>query len=111
MNKKKYNKFLDTLYNQADRVMRIISRLQNNMHRFGFIFAKSNLIRLHSSFSVVRTIIKKGYAIEALILIRFIHEQISYSYSLRLVQDINDIDSISVTKSIGIKVMHIAKPA
>lgn len=100
MEKSHYIKFLASLNNHTNSIMKIISLLLDNDQRIGFIFAKTILIRLRSTFDAAKSLIKNGYAIEAFILIRFIQEQVSYSYSLYSAKNKDDLDKISVTKSI-----------
>jgi len=102
MNEKEYEEKITELMKYANTVRDMFANLKpNDYSHTSFLFTQTGLIRLYASFQAIYTLVAQGYAIESIVLARFIHEQLAYMYSLRLIDDLEEIDSLKVTKCIA----------
>jgi len=98
MEKDTYHKNIKLLYEIVNELMQLL--LRTNLNGPCLVFAKAVLIRLKATYEATEILLEKSFKIESFLLIRFIQEQIAYSYSASEKIDINDLDKVSVTKSI-----------
>lgn len=101
MEEKEYDETVVNLTEYAKSIRDLFAILKpNERSTVGFTFAMAGLIRLCASFDAAHLVVRQGYAIESIVIARFIHEQLAYIYSLRLTNSLEDIDSLQVPKCI-----------
>jgi hypothetical protein len=97
-----YEEKVIELMKYANTVRDMFANLKSNdCSHASFLLTQTGLIRLYASFQAIYFLVAQGYAIESIVLARFIHEQLAYMYSLRLIDDLNKIERLKVTKCIS----------
>ena len=99
MNKETYQNKIKLLYEVTNELVTLLSK--TDFEGSCLVFAKSIIIRLQATYKATKCLLENTLKIESLLLIRFIQEQIAFSYSVSNRTDINDLNKISITKSIN----------
>ncbi len=97
---KNYKELIDQLFEYITKIDKAFEKFNPSKESIGYIIAKTIMLRLEATFSALRNLIKNGFSIESLVLTRFIIEQAAYSYEICKYEEFDDIEKISVTKSI-----------
>ena len=97
---KKYKLLIDRLFEYVSAINEMLINFTPTKETMGYVFAKSILLRLEATFSALRKIMKYGFSIESLVLVRFIQEQAAYSYEVCKCKKFDELEKVSVTKSI-----------